>query len=251
MKRNALIATGLAAAAILIISYCHFQSSPEKNSATTVEPESMGSLPPSENAGSQQPTGESASAGTSGAGFLPTQMEDSEKFASYQKHLKEMAVCLNMAMNPLDPQAEINFETLNKVISPDLGDIVTTSDEWTATDIRTKSGEIRRILIQNSPDVDAESQRTLKYYSLGVDGQKELPLSQEQMANPSDALIASLEADGEPVAHSVSRRIYYQNGDDLLYVERNGKLFSFELPHDGKTFTCTNADTAQMTCKCR
>ncbi|WP_374077361.1 hypothetical protein [Bdellovibrio bacteriovorus] len=254
MKKNTLILLVLGVAVLLVVSYCQFWSGSEAPS-TVVEPETMGSVPPEETSIKPKATvpppasGQDASAS---AGFLPTQMEDSAKFEVYKKHLKDMAVCLNMEMAPLDPQAEINFETFNKVIGPDLGDIVLTTDEWSATDIRTKSGELRRIYIENSPDPDKQAMKTLKYYSLSPGGeQKELPLAADQMANPSDALIASLESDGDLVGKSTSRRMFYQNGDDLLLVERNGKLYSFELPHDGKTFTCIDADSAKMACKCK
>ncbi|WP_295900121.1 hypothetical protein [uncultured Bdellovibrio sp.] len=257
MKKNTLILLIVGAAVILIISYCQFWSGGEKNPTAVVDPETMGNVPPeSSSAAAGKPKGEvpppSEQAAAPSAGFLPTQMEDAGKFEAYKKHLKEMAVCLNMQVGQLDPQSEINFETFNKAISPDLGDIVMTTDEWSATDIRTKAGELRRIYIENSPDPEKQSQKNLKYYSLSTSGeQKELPLAADQMANPSEALIASLESDGELVGKSTSRRMFYQNGDDLLLIERNGKIYSFELPHDGKTFTCIDADSAKMACRCK
>ncbi len=48
-----------------------------------------------------------------------------------------------------------------------------------------KNGELRRILIENIPDPEMESMRTLKYYSIGADGnQTQLPLAKEQMEIP-------------------------------------------------------------------
>ncbi|WP_374034728.1 hypothetical protein ACES2I_02145 [Bdellovibrio bacteriovorus] len=254
-KKSALILS-LVTAVLLIFTFCHFYGgSPEETADETLAVQETTGVPAESVAPPVKavPPPVDVSAAPPSAGFLPTEMEDPGKFAAYQQKLKEMAVCLNMQMNTLDPNVEINFDTFNQVINPDLGDIVTQTEEWTATDIRTKGGELRRIYIENAPSIEAGSSRTLKYEAFSADGTaKALPLSKEQMSNPSDALVASLEADGEVVSRSISRRIYYQNGDDLLLVEKNGRIFSFELTHDGATFRCSGADKASsFQCQCR
>ncbi|AFY00153.1 hypothetical protein [Bdellovibrio bacteriovorus] len=254
-KKSALILS-LVVAVLLIVSFCHFyQSAPPDNAGTDSEAMGVPAQPEQTATVSSkaEPPPVDVAAAPAATGFLPTEMEDPAKFAAYQQKLKEMAVCLNMQMNALDPNVEINFETFNQVINPDLGDVVTQSEEWVATDLRTKSGEMRRIYIENAPSIEMESSRTLKYYSFDAGGaQKEISLSKEQMANPSDTLVASLEADGEVVGRSISRKIFYSNGDDLLLVERNGKIFSFELAHDGAVFRCTGADkSATFQCQCK
>ncbi|AHZ86070.1 hypothetical protein [Bdellovibrio bacteriovorus] len=254
-KKSALILS-LVAAVLLIFTFCHFYGgSPDEAAEETLPVQDATGVPAEAVAPpvKAEPPPVDVSAAPPSTGFLPTEMEEPGKFAAYQQKLKEMAVCLNMQMNALDPNVEINFETFNQVINPDLGEVVTQSEEWTATDIRTKNGELRRIYIENGPSIEAESSRTLKYEAFSQDGtSKSLPLSKEQTSNPSDALVASLEADGEVVSRSVSRRIFYSNGDDLLLVEKNGKIFSFELTHDGATFRCSGADkSSTFQCQCR
>ncbi|MGZ3775370.1 MAG: hypothetical protein ACXVCY_14530 [Pseudobdellovibrionaceae bacterium] len=187
------------------------------------------------------------------AGFLPTQMEDPKRFDAFQKRLKEMSQCLGLKVNSLDPQSELNFETFNAAISSELGEIVAQQTVWTTTDIRTKAGETRRIYIENNfENNDGLNARTLKYYSLGSDGsQKEIPLTKEQTVNPSDSLVASLEADGDLLGNSLARRIVYRNGDDLFLVERSGKIYSFDFAHGPKLYKCTGADSTEaMKCSC-
>jgi hypothetical protein len=249
MTKKTFIILFIAAAVLLIVSYCQFGTKPDVPKTTSSTASSgkkmiKATLPPPD---------ASAPVSNGGAGFLPTQMEDPRKFEAYQQNLLQMAECLNMKVGVLDPQAEINFDYFNSVISADLGDIVAEAEEWSAVDIRTNSGEVRRIYIENSTSGEPDPQRTLKYYSIGTGGEhKELPLSKDQMSSPSDSLIASLEKDGDVIGRSVSRRIFYQNGDDLLLVERNGKIYSFQLPHDGKTFSCTGADSSStMKCQCK
>lgn len=259
MTKKTFIILFIAAAVLLIVSYCQFGKGPDMAPSQLGEP-AVGTESPVMSGSSAKkmtkatlPPPDTAAPANSAAGFLPTRMEDPKKFESYQKNLKEMAECLNMKVGVLDPQAEINFDYFNSVISADLGDIVAQAEEWSAIDIRTQAGEIRRIYVENSTSGEAEPQRKLKYYSMGSGGeQKELPLSKDQMSSPSDSLIASLEKDGDVIGRSVSRRIFYQNGDDLLLVERNGKIYSFQLPHDGKTFSCLGADSSStMKCQCK
>lgn len=187
------------------------------------------------------------------AGFLPTQMEDPQRFEMFQKHLKEMSQCLHVKMNSLDPQSELSFDTFSSAISPELGDIVTKEMAWAVTDIRTKTGEVRRIHIERNFDADEGAPRLLKYYSVEADGsQKEIPLPKEQTTNPTDTLVASLEADGDLIGNSSAQLVYYKNGDDMMFVERNGKIYSFEVPHEGKTYSCTGADSSEtMKCACK
>lgn len=253
-KRNVAILIVAIIIGLLIFFYLKPANTPEEPS---VNPESMGTIPPEASARANKatpppPMDTAVPTGTA-AGFLPTKMEDPQKFEAYQKHTQAMATCLNMKIQPLDPQAEINFDNFNKAISADLGDVVAQSDEWFTTDIRTPSGEVRRIYVENTNTASGEPTRTLKYSVMEASGvQREIPLAAEQTNNPTDTLIATLESDGSIVGKANSRRIFYQNGDDLLLVERDGKIYSFELPHDGKIFSCTGADSAvTMSCTCK
>jgi hypothetical protein len=185
-------------------------------------------------------------------GFLPTKMEDPKLFESIQKNIKEMSTCLNMKIGPFIEHDEMNLHTLVNVMSPDLGDVVGSKEDWTVTDIKTSGGEIRRIFVQVSDESQGPPVRTLKYFIMNPNGQKEIPLSSEQSKNPTDTVMGSLEADGQLVGKSNAQRIYFQNGDDLSVVVRDGRIYGFELAHDQKTFKCTGFDSAgKMNCSCK
>ncbi len=190
---------------------------------------------------------------TEGAsGFLPTEMAEPAVFENYKKSFSEMATCLTMITKPLNPNAEVNFETFNQTISPDLGDIVSQSEDWSTVDLRTPSGEVRRIFLKNYTPDDDDGKKTLRYTVITPDGkEKELPISQEIADDPSETLMASLESDGEVIGRSRARRIYYENGDVLLLGEHNGKISSYELAHGGSTYRCTNTDSSKtFSCRC-
>ncbi len=185
-------------------------------------------------------------------GFLPTKMEDPKLFEAIQKNIKEMSTCLNMKIGPFTEHDEMNLHTLVNVMSPDLGDVVGSKEDWTVTDIKTSAGETRRIFVQVSDERQDHPIRTLKYFIMSLHGQKEIPLSSEQMKNPSDTVIGSLEADGQLIGKSNAQRIYFQNGDDLSVVVRDGRIYGFELAHDQKTFKCTEFDSSgKMNCSCK
>lgn len=254
MNKKSALFIGLIVAIVLIISYCHTQRDAGQEEAE-LAPETLGT--PAEQAtevkgaGKAEPPPMEAPAEATGAGFLPTEMEDPQKFELYQQKIEELGTCLNMIVKPLDPGVEVNFDAFNQSINEDLGDVVTQDEEWVATDLRTKDGELRRLYLERVGD--PEGSRSLQYFSYAADGsRKELPLSKEQKINPSETLLASLEADGEVVGRSVSRRIFYQNGDDLLLVEKNGKIFSFQLVHQGISYSCTGADkSSTFQCQCK
>lgn len=260
MNKKFFIVLLLVVVSLLTVSYCHFGWGPKKD-----EPEKIlqnEALPAAslfekkvkEKAAVPPLVIKKAQAKEASAqGFLPTQMEDPALLKFYQNALKEMAVCLNMRVSAVDPQAQINFDYFNSLISEDLGDIVAQEEDWVVADVRSKNGEYRRVYVENHTDANGTVSRKLKYFSITPGGmQSELSLAPEQSANPSEALIASLEADGDVVSRSVSRRIFYQNGDDLVLVEKDGKIYSYSLPHDGRTYICTGADSAAtMSCQCK
>lgn len=249
MNKKNLILVGVIAI-ILVLSFCYFWKAEGPTSPTSIEsadgfhPDSMQETPP--------PLENKGDSGGPAAGFVATQTADPSLYEGYKTQLVEMGKCLNLEVSAIDPNAEINFETLNVAISKDLGDVVAEEEDWSTTDIRTPSGEVRRILIQTPPPGEGESERRLKYLSLSPDGKtKELPVSQDQSDNPSDTLLASLESDGQVVGMAKARRIFYENGDDLYLSERNGKIYSFTLAHEGKVFRCKGMDAGKtVNCSC-
>lgn len=251
-KKSAIIAV-IILLVILVLSYCYFGNQRDRTFPENMPPSAAADVNSKDTNPPPPAEAEVAPGPTDSAGFLPTKMEDPERFGLLQKNFKELGKCLHIEVGNLDQSADINFETLNEIVAPELGQVVHQEEEWTSTDIKTNSGEIRRIFIKSSGAETGSITRHLKYYAMAPQGgQKELPISKEQAVNPSDTLIASLEADGQLVTKSMARKFFYQNGDDLNVVEKNGQLYSFGLGHEGSFFSCQGVDSAKtMSCTCK
>lgn len=250
MKKQTQILAIAILAVVGTLTYCHFRSNTPEVPA--VDPEEIGSLPPSNDTPSKAAVPPMASTNNNASGFLPTEMEDPDKFAAIQKSIKDMNECLGTTIPPLSENAEFNLATFGGMIVPFMGEPVMTTNEWAATDIQTSSGETRRIFLEYKTDIMSDVATSLKYYSISAEGeQKEVPLTAEQMNDPSDTLVASLESDGTVIGNSRSQRAFFQGGGNVLTVERNGKVYSLDIPFEGKRFRCEGMDaSATLKCNC-
>ncbi|MNJ92802.1 hypothetical protein D3C87_104760 [compost metagenome] len=178
----------------------------------------------------------------------PVRSEDmgnrSEQFA---QAMQEMAVCLNVRPPALEEGADVSLINVQDSLSEDFGGVIFQEDEWVTTDLRLPTGEVRRLFIQSAIGDGDQLERRLKYYAVDSQGQlSELPLEEEQRVNPSEALLASLEADGEISSRSSSKKLFMQNGAEMHVAESQGQVYSFEVIFEGKTFRCNELSN----CRC-
>lgn len=251
MKKQTQILAIAIVAVLGVLSYCHFRSNTPE--VPTLNPDEMGS-PAADPAEAKEKAAvpPPSSAPADGNGFLPTHMEDPQRFEALQKAIQDMSACLGTRIAPLEENQDFTVGAFNDLILPFMGDSVTTTNEWATSDIQTSGGEIRRIYLEYKTDIMSDVATSLKYYSVAPSGeQKEIPLTEEQTNDPNETLIASLEADGELLGKSRSQRAFFQNGGNVVTVERNGKLYSLDIPFSGKRFRCEGMDAAAtLKCKC-
>lgn len=248
MKKQTQILAIAIVAVVGVLTYCHFRSSTPEVPA--INPEEIGSLPPLEGSEASRAAVPPLNDGA-GSSFLPTQMEDPQLFTSLRKMVEDMNSCIGTQAK-FDENEDFSVDVLNNMVMPFLGEIVMTTHEWATSDIQTPEGEIRRIYLEYHEDIVSDAVASLKYYSINSAGeQKEITLSDEQKMDPSETLIASLEADGSLIGRSRSQRMFYQSGGNVLIVERNGKLYSMDVPLNGKRFRCDGMDAAaSLKCQC-
>jgi hypothetical protein len=176
-----------------------------------------------------------------------------EALVQYQKSFQSMGQCFDTPIGGSQESVPSDFSpgTLEQMISQTQGDIATQNEEWSSSDIRLPTGEVRRLLVQSfTDDPESEVGKKLTYSTVTADGTvQEMPLSDDQKRNPSESLIASLESDGQVSSRSQAKRIFFQNGGDLFVTEKDGALVSYEYTVEGKTFRCSGLDSTPN-CKC-
>lgn len=165
----------------------------------------------------------------------------------FEKRLEDLATCLKLRAIKANEESEsLDFFSLNASLTNKFGGIKDQVDLWASTEIQTPTGARRRLFAdfrQNQP--------ALRYLEVQKDGsQKNIDLTPEQMTEPSESLIASLEADGQILGRARERVVSYQYGQKIQMREVDGKVYSIKVTQGNKTFSCNPDPQRQLNCSC-
>ena len=165
----------------------------------------------------------------------------------FEKRLEDLAGCLKLRDIKASEESEnLDFFSLNASLSNKFGGIKRQEDLWASTELQTSNGTRRRLFVDFR-----QAQPSLRYLEVQQDGsQKNLDLSPDQMAEPSESLIASLESDGQILGRARERLISYQYGQKIQVREVDGKVYSFKVTQGAKTFSCGPDGSKNMNCLC-
>lgn len=168
----------------------------------------------------------------------------------FGQSMKPLATCLSLNSMNTPERLDPSVESLISAVKSDLGDPILRSEDWVTWSLRAGSEE-RRIRIETDYSDSDQTTRHLLYFKLDAQGQPNLiPLPSEQTKNPSEAFIASLQKDGEVYEEEKGQRAYFDNGQELVITEKNGKIDDLEFSNGAKTFRCAGILTASPSCKC-
>jgi hypothetical protein len=188
---------------------------------------------------------------TEASGFLPTQMESPALHEVWAKNAPLMGECLDIEVTAPSSQDDLAVTGLSKIVKATFGEVLNVQDKWTVVDYKTKYGEIRRVYVEYSTDRTNSLARKVQHYTMLVTGKvRDLRLDKELNDNPTDEEIQKLSADGTVVATAKSSQVNFANGDEIDYVEKNGKVYSFVASHLGKYYRCSDTDSEKMACSC-
>jgi hypothetical protein len=124
-------------------------------------------------------------------------------------------------------------------------------DDWAQQDFKTEDGSLRRIRTEVEYQETGNPIKRAQFYKINAQGMPELQtLNPDQATDPSDDFISSLKGDGQVTIEEKGGRIYYQEGEELVMVERGGKVQSFSITKGDKTFSCTETDATTSNCQC-
>lgn len=165
----------------------------------------------------------------------------------FEKRLEDLATCLNLrAIKASEESENLDFFSLNSSLTNKFGGIKDQTDLWASTEIQTPAGIRRRLFADFRQD-----RPSLRYLEVQKDGtQKNIELTPDQMTEPSESLIASLESDGQIVGRARERLVSYQYGQKIQLREVDGKIYSFKVTQGNKTFSCGPDASKNLSCGC-
>jgi len=79
---------------------------------------------------------------------------------------------------------------------------------------------------------------------------KPISIPDDQAVEPSEALIASLEAGNKILTREKFERVYFQNGEEIVAHQVNGYLTSLEVNRGNKSFKCSQMNVESFSCQC-
>lgn len=171
----------------------------------------------------------------------------------FAEHLKTIGTCLEIKNSVDSDKVDPTFDNLVVSLRPVLGEVVVQMDDWSQRDLKNSLGERKRIRTEvNYQDAGISSPiKRVQLYKLNQQGMPEMqPVDPEQSVNPTDAYIESLVGDFQTSLEEKGGRAYYQEGEEIIMIERNGKLESISLTKGGKTVSCSGLDSVSSSCQC-
>lgn len=178
----------------------------------------------------------------------PVRDQISKNFAN---HLKTIGTCLKINTGVERPEIEPTYDNLLISLRPAIGELVVQMDDWTQIDLQNPDGSRKRIRTEVNYENPNEPVKYAQLYNINDQGFPELqPVDPEKARNPSDDYINYLRGGANLVLDERGSRVYFQEGEEIVLVERSGIIESFSLTKNGKTVSCTGLDKVDSNCQC-
>lgn len=170
----------------------------------------------------------------------------------YSQHLMNMERCLRLQnQNFTDSATAPSAENLISGLRPNLGDTVVQLEDWSQYDLLDKSGVKKRIRVDVDYPDGATPNRRLSMYTVNSYGGLEIDnLTNDQSDNPNMAYIDSLKDGMQTLGEEKAVRVYFAQGEELLYTMKNGQIDSFSISKMDRAYNCTNLMSENSICTC-
>lgn len=177
------------------------------------------------------------------------QIEEVQK--SFSNHLKLLGQCLGVSNQVDQDKVDPQFDNLVVSLKPAFGDVLVKMDDWTQWDVQANDGSMKRIRTETEYLENNIPTKRAQLYKLNEQGMPELQrLADDLATNPTDDYLETLRAGGKTLVDEKASRAYYSEGEELVVVERNGKIQSFSMSKGDKTFSCNDTDATTSNCQC-
>lgn len=247
--------------AIFVVGYWYYDRKQTKLHNQTIEEEADTEDAPSGNGTATRrasPSGSSASAPSANGtptetapvqGGAPVAATEEAMHERFVTSMKDMSTCLELPTS--GAPAESNINSWITSMKGSLGEPVLQTEDSSAVDIQTSSGERRRIQVEMDYSGEDRIVRRVKYVKLNGDEPGEaIPLAKEQSEDPSETFLASLESDGQVTGREKNERVYFASGEEVVVTEKNGKVSNIEVNRNGRSFRCQPTDVNAPKCEC-
>ncbi len=165
--------------------------------------------------------------------------------------LRSLGQCLDTQNSVPGEELEPSLRTLVDSIRGEWGESVISTEDWMQVDLETPEGEKRRIRVEMDFDNETQIQRKLKYVTVESNGEtRPISVPEDQAVEPSDSLIASLEAGNNILTREKFERVYFQNGEEIVARQTNGFISELEVNKGTKSFKCKSVNTEASACQC-
>ena len=170
---------------------------------------------------------------------------------NFVEALKGIGTCLDIRNSIDSDEQEAKVEFLISSLRSEWGEPTVRTEDWSNTNLTLPNGEERRIRLEIDFDSTDRIVKRLKYYSVDKDKMPvPLDIPPEQIFDPSEEFLASLEKEGQVTLKQKSLRYYFQDGEEIILVERNGVISDLEVNKDGRYYKCKSIDSTQSSCQC-
>ena len=171
---------------------------------------------------------------------------------NFKNHLNKVLECVESGKKTgLVSGVAPSFENLLQVFNENYGQYVVSLEDWTQSDVKLADGTLRRIRVDTTYIDQSSPERRISVFGLDPQGYPQpIDLDAEKAQNPDDEFIKSFLVGSEPVLNEKSERVYFENGEELILIERNGRVESMTFTGNGKTATCSGLDGEDSNCQC-
>lgn len=182
---------------------------------------------------------------------VPVQVNEIENHKLFAVHLKTISQCLQIKNNVDYDQVDPTFDNLIVSLKPAMGDVTVFTDDWAQTDLQYTDGTLKRIRVEVGYDDPGNPSKYLQVYKLNDQNIPEMEnLDPQQATNPTDEYVESMKAGANILLHEKGGRAYFPAGEEMIVIERNGKLESFTMTKNNKTISCNTMTSAASNCQC-
>ena len=166
-------------------------------------------------------------------------------------HLKSLAKCLKLAEPSVSEKTEPTSELLLANLRTSFGDMVVQMDDWSQTEFLDQGAVKKRVRVDYDYPDGTNPTRRLSMYQINSYGMPEIMnLTADEVNNPNEAYVTSLYEGRKVVTEENGARVYFPDGEELIFSVRNGLLQSVSLNKGDHSFNCFNLDEENSSCTC-